>query len=286
MIIIKKNYVTLIIDIEKSKTYKIRDRNYIQRYMMLCVEQLNILFRDDIEFEVTFSAGDELQGMFLNVTSAVLYFRLLEIIMKPVQIRAGIGVGEWTVKIQEGMSTQQDGPAYHRARQAIEEAHKMQLHNVRIYSDRDDILANHLINASNSLKKLQISKQNIVLVILELLYPFITPQMSIDNNIIKILILEKLNYNKMRANRTEMRETSYNISKIPKATPIIIDGINIEAEEAIVKKYTSTVISEILGSTRQNADSIIKRGNSNKIRSLDFMALQYVEKAYGGKVWN
>lgn len=45
------------------------------------------------------------------------------------------------------------------------------------------------------------------------------------------------------------------------------------------------MISQILGSTRQNADSIMRRGNANKIRELDFIALQYVEKTYGGDIW-
>ena len=30
----------------------------------------------------------------------------------------------------------------------------------------------------------------------------------------------------------------------------------------------------------------MRRGNANKIRELDYVALQYVETVYGGKVWN
>lgn len=36
------------------------------------------------------------------------------------------------------MSTQQDGPAYHKARQAITEVYRNTLHNVKICSDKDE----------------------------------------------------------------------------------------------------------------------------------------------------
>jgi len=45
-------------------------------------------------------------------------------------------------------------------------------------------------------------------------------------------------------------------------------------------KNVSSVISEILGCSRQNVDSILRRGNANKIRELDYMALQYIERVY------
>lgn len=62
--------------------------------------------------------------------------------------------------------------------------------------------------------------------------------------------------------------------------PIYINGDIIEAEEQIMIKNVSSVISEILGCSRQNVDSILRRGNANKIRELDYMALQYIERVY------
>lgn len=61
---------------------------------------------------------------------------------------------------------------------------------------------------------------------------------------------------------------------------IYINGDIIEAEEQIMIKNVSSVISEILGCSRQNVDSILRRGNANKIRELDYMALQYIERVY------
>ena len=84
-------YVSLIMDIEKSKSYSISDRNEMQHYIDKCVKNLNNLFDEGIQCEVTFSAGDELQGLFNDVVTALLYFRMLEMLVKPVKIRAGHG---------------------------------------------------------------------------------------------------------------------------------------------------------------------------------------------------
>lgn len=143
-----RRYVCLIIDIEKSKKYSIDNRNQIQFYMDKYIRSLNMLFSKEFQCEVMFSAGDEVQGLFDNVISALLYFRLLEMLMHPVAIRAGIGIGEWTIKMEPRMSTKQDGPAYHNARRAIEEVHDRQLQNIRIYSEEDDDI---LLNTDKSL---------------------------------------------------------------------------------------------------------------------------------------
>ena len=282
-----RNYVSLIMDIEKSRTYMTEDRIEIQKYMSYCIDMLNELFRENIEHEVTFSAGDELQGLFNDTTVAVMYFRLFEMLLKPVKIRAGIGVGEWTIKIDNGSSTQQDGPAYHKARQAIEEVYRNTLHNVRICSDRDDIMANHLINASRTLKNQQIYMQNVALVILELLCPFVKWDMNVEKyQIVRELLEIKFEYRIGRARMSYLRNERFvenerlNFSEMWFLKPIYIDGKLEEAEEHIVVKNITSIIAEILNCSRQNVDNILKRGNSYKIRELDYMALQYIEKTY------
>ena len=69
-----RRYVCLIIDIEKSKKYSIDNRNQIQFYMDKYIRSLNMLFSKEFQCEVMFSAGDEVQGLFDNVISALLYF--------------------------------------------------------------------------------------------------------------------------------------------------------------------------------------------------------------------
>ena len=247
-----------------------------------------------IQCEATFSAGDEFQGLFNNAITALLYFRLFEMLITPVKIRAGIGIGDRAVKMEQRLSTQQDGPAYHNARQAIEEVHSMQLQNIRICSDEDDILANHLINASLPLKRQQIYMQNIVQVLVELLFPFVSVHINLDrHDSVKELIAIKLEYRLgskiggLYSRRNIVMEQGYlNLNEIPDSLPIYIDGKIADAESAIIKKNTAMIISEILQCSRQNVDSIMRRGNSNKIRELDYVALQYVKKNYGDNRWN
>jgi len=200
-------------------------------------------------------------------------------LLKPVKLRAGIGVGEWTIKIDNGTSTQQDGPAYHRARRAIKEVYGNALHNVRICSDNDDVMANHLINASRTLKEQQIYMQNIVLVILELLCPFVKRDMNADKHqIVRELLEMKFEYRIGRTGRTNLHKER--IAEGADLNLIYIDGMLREAQEQIIVKNISSAIAEILNCSRQNADNILKRGNSYKIRELDYMALQYIERMY------
>lgn len=294
------NYVSLIVDLKKSRTYKVSNRIEIQEFLLDCTDILNMIFATEIEFNVTFSAGDELQGLFKNVTAAYLYFRLLSMLVHPVQIRAGIGVGEWTIKIEQGTSTQQDGPAYHKARQAIEEVYKMQLQNIRICADEEDILGNYFINASNAFKIQQISKQHMVWVIMEFLYPFMNDRIYKKEicYLMEMLLERKYEYQFIRETKylnkyiTSQNNISWyndwelNLNKFEIIDPIDIDGILVEPESKILKRNISSVISELLGCSRQNVDGLIRRGNSNKIRELDYVALQYLERKYGKDRWN
>lgn len=286
-----RRYVCLIIDIEKSKKYSIDNRNQIQFYMDKYIRSLNMLFSKEFQCEVMFSAGDEVQGLFDNVISALLYFRLLEMLMHPVAIRAGIGIGEWTIKMEPRMSTKQDGPAYHNARRAIEEVHDRQLQNIRIYSEEDnDILLNNLINASLVLKQQQIYMQNIVQVLVELIFPFITEYANVDyygeiRQLIEIKFEYKLGAKNIKtySKRNWDKEKFLQFEAMPDIVPIYINGIIDDRESAIIKRNTANIISRILQCSRQNVDSIIRRGNINKIRELDYVALQYAEKIYGGR---
>ena len=277
-----KQYACLIMDIENSKKYDVSERNEIQQYMNQCINNLNGLFREDIQFEVTFSAGDELQGLFDNVVTALLYFRLFEILIAPVKIRAGVGVGDWTVKMESGLSTQQDGPAYHHAREAIDKVHGMQLQNIRICSDDMDDLVNYLLNASLPLKRQQIYMQNMVQALIELLFPFVAANENAEKYVyIKELVGLKFEY-RIGSKKSELY-TKRNLDKLPNALPIEINGEIGDAESMIIKKNTATIISQILQCSRQNVDTIMRRGNSNKIRELDYVALQYVRKTFGVK---
>ncbi len=285
-----REYVSLIIDIENSRVYSPVDRNNIQGLIVETIKCLNKVFDSALEFCVAFSAGDEVQGLFRDITSAVLYLRIFEMMLSPVKIRAGFGIGEWNIKIEHGVSTQQDGPAYHRGREAIEAVRKTLMQRYRINSDNDNALINNLLNASYVLKEQQGDMQNIVLIIMELLYPFEKKGSTVyDYNTIKGLIEMKYNYcNVMNSSSTlagklnrKVKIQNSNTESLKIVEPIFIDGINFDSEKIIIKKNMSKNIAAIVDSTRQNVDMLIKRGNSIIIRNMDYIALQYIEREYG-----
>lgn len=263
------NYVSLIADIENSRGYSVLERNHIQKYMFRYIEALNQVFEKSLEFSVVFSAGDEIQGLFRDITDAVLYMRILEMLIRPVKMRVGIGIGEWNIKIEDGVSTQQDGPAYHRARTALDEVRKKQIQRYRIISDAcDDELVNNLLNASYVLKEQQGDMQNTAYIMMELLYPFIKAGEILDYDVIVELFEGK-----------HESRIGTGIEKI--SEPVIIDGKNFDSEKVIIKRGMSTHIAKIMGCSRQNTDKLIKRGYAIAIRNMDYVALQYIEREYG-----
>lgn len=111
-------FTALIMDIEKSRQWDTGRRTRIQNRILKNMNVLNRFSRSGIRFEVDFSAGDEVQGLFYTPSAAYLYSRLFRLLLLPVVIRTGLGIGPLTVEIENGRSAMQDGPAYHRAREA------------------------------------------------------------------------------------------------------------------------------------------------------------------------
>ena len=136
--------------------------------------------------------------------------------------------------------------------------------------------------------------QNIVLVSLELLYPFVTERMHLENyKLVQELIELKYGYrlgtktfSVVGRKHNEADVENIELPEVPFIKTIAIDGKETEPEEIIIKKNTATVLSEMLNCTRQNINTIMKRGNAYKIRELDYVALQYLKKTYGGEEWN
>lgn len=285
------NYASLIIDIEKSRAYSSDERNELQCYILKCLEKLNELYKGYLEREMTFSAGDEVQGLFLDLISAIRYFRLFELLLKPVQLRAGIGIGEWTIRIEGRMSTYQDGPVYHRARQAIKDVSQKQFHNISVNNGMPDdaqmFWVNYLINAAKELKAQQNDRQNEVQVMTELLFPFVDldrdDELSSSNERkVECFDVEVVNELLEIKNEYEIRKNKGIEHKRYRKNDIIISPIDIsekiiDVEKLLVIKNGASIMAELMGCSRQNVDKIIRRGNVYKIREMDYMAFRYLK---------
>ena len=136
------------------------------------IKILNKIFKNSIEKEVEFSAGDEIQGLFISPQSAYLYYRLFSMLIFPIEIHCGIGLGTWDIVIDNASSTVQDGTVYHNARKAIDEAKKSLEYSVLFYSKtKYDMIINSLINSNNLLSTKQSKYQNNLMLLTEILYP-------------------------------------------------------------------------------------------------------------------
>jgi len=285
-----KNYTALIIDLKKSKEYDIADRVNLQEYLLECIKNLNQLFEKGIVHNVIFGAGDELQGLFFDTVTAIMYFRLLKIMIYPSALRAGIGIGGWSVRIEGGTSTEQDGPVYHNARNAIEEVYKMQTQDIRIYSGQgNDIWGNHLLNNSNGLLRSQNRTQSTLQLLVEIMYPFyrkkniLTEYVNIMTSILEMkqaFCSDK--YRSYNTNLDTNGKIDYNEVKV--IDPIYLDKLIQEPENVIIQKGMPGELAKIMNKTRQNIDRVLKRGNIVNIRCMDYMALQFVQANYESEV--
>lgn len=267
-------YVPMIVDIVDSKNLSSTDRKKLQIQLIEYIDCLNQIFAQHLRFEVTFSAGDELQGLFHHLVGGLMYVRLLELLIHPIKLRAGFGVGEITVLIEDGTTNQQDGPAYHMARQALSEIYDSEFHRYKVLGElSDQPFINHLINVSSGYIGNQTLVQNRLLLAMEVAYPF---QFNSPEHL-------RLDFSKLPAMVNYKFEEDYHLEVVD---PIEIDVPHQEPIEKTIAKFGATTkLSAMLSYNRQAADSAIKRGEVFRIRNLDYVALQYmVTHEKGGDV--
>ncbi len=269
------NYTTMMIDIVQSKKIDKKDREKLQIYIKNCLETLNDIFKPELEFEVIFSAGDEFQGLFRRAESAVLYFRLLKMLLAPIQIRCGIGYGKWDIRVEGGTSSEQDGPTYHYAREAIRLVQDRKDYDILFNSKsvRDGYL-NTLLNTRSLLVRGQSLKQNRVQLLVEMISPLIDKELMIydNDNILRIykLIEEKSTYK---------FDYEHEIFPFDIAGDVGIGDSGMIIEVPVVKGLSS-IIAGITKTTRQNIESTIKKANIGYIRNIDLTSILYIKDNY------
>lgn len=169
-------YAVLMVDLKGSRLYEPERRNALQQYLVELTEALNRIFAPAMARELEFNGGDEIQGLFSEPSGALLCLRLLQRAVFPVPIHGGIGVGEWTVRTPERDTFYQDGPVYHRAREAIELAKKERDYMALLCTGGDgDRVLNAMLNAACRLTEQNSSHQNDLALLLELCFPVTLP---------------------------------------------------------------------------------------------------------------
>lgn len=96
----------------------------------------------------TFSRGDEIQAVVAGALSSPALLRKLRYYCLPLQLRIGIGIGRITSGLGAGNSWEMNGPAFHRARQALDELKQHRHWRTRLVSGDPglDQMMNTLLN--------------------------------------------------------------------------------------------------------------------------------------------
>ncbi|MCK9245653.1 MAG: SatD family protein [Anaerolineaceae bacterium] len=149
--------IAIIGDMIKSKA--IPNRRQAQEQLGAVLQKVNQHQEASFASKFTITLGDEFQGVLKDSTGL---FRLLDQIsfsMLPIQLRFGLGVGNLTTGFDPASSIGADGPAYWKAREAIEYVHKNNDYgraNIQLLAQEPDLTVN-LINEILKLTALQVS---------------------------------------------------------------------------------------------------------------------------------
>lgn len=114
-----KKYCVIIGDIVQSK--EIKNRGLLQRKFYAALEKINKQFASQIVSKFTVTLGDEFQGVLKDLSSGYAVVNVIQEMFFPVKLRFGVGRGRIATRLRkEAMGM--DGPAFHFAREAVEEA--------------------------------------------------------------------------------------------------------------------------------------------------------------------
>lgn len=154
-------YTAIIGDIIDSK--KSDDRNTIQKKMKEVLEHINKQYQGFIASKFMITLGDEFQGLLKDRSMIMTIITEIEMLMFPVEIRFGVGIGDITTDINFNNSIEIDGPAYNRARDMINTLQKKKSQYEEVYSNimlctgeenkEIDYLMNSVLSVCSTLKR-------------------------------------------------------------------------------------------------------------------------------------
>lgn len=283
-----EKYTALLVDIRNSRGYAAASRYEVQSYMRACMGCLNDIFSSSLACEMMFSAGDEIQGLFRFPGAAYLYLRLLRLAMAPVGLRAGIGVGGWETVMTGGVSTEQDGTAYHRAREAIDTVHEEKDRGILLLSDKKrDMALNACLHASEKLVGNCTHNQKMLMLLTEILYPLVQGKAAPACAYRELL---QLVWNPARQpslwkNPQKGRTAVLNWESGVESCPVVVEKALLDkayVNGSFDVKGLSTTLSGLLGISRQSVEKSVKSAAVYECRELDAAILKMLAQTFGG----
>ena len=280
-------YAALMFDIVESRHYQ--GRYDIQNTLMNAVSYLNHLYKQDIKKEVVSSAGDEFQGLFLNLQAAFLYIRKLQLLIYPIKIRCGIGYGEIKYDVEGWASSAFDGEAYYLARDAINQISKRK-NNAIFFNTRSnfDKYLNMLSFSSVEMK----ARQSQVARWIELLSDIILPIKPVEEDISfyqfildmrhRIILSERWNKIYDKSREIEPLHTDFHfLFEIRGEFTSKEDYSNKLFVEEFWSHGMSTALAQAMDTSRQNIDRYVSLGKIKDSRTMD----KAIYELLGEQIW-
>lgn len=270
----------LMFDVVESRRYY--ERYDVQDILMCSVQYLNSLYKNRIKKEVVASAGDEFQGLFLDIQSAFAYIRKLQLLVYPIKLRCGIGFGEIKYDIDSWLSTAFDGEAYYLCRDAINAVSYKKSNAICFNTaSKYDRYLNAFCRSNAEIKSRQSQMARLIELIADIIYPLneIEEDMGFYAFILnkRLKLIEQETWNKVRGKYREVNplnidfeylftikkeiehQREYNNSIY--SSPIIMEDFWLHG--------MSTYIAKSLNTTRQNIDRYVSLGKIKESRTAD-----------------
>jgi len=115
-------YLVIIGDIIKSR--ELNNRYQVQQEFDSAVHETQQTYGEGLISPITLTIGDEFQSVMRNGRGLFKIIDDLDLKMRPVQLRYGIGIGKINTAINSKISIGMDGPAFHMARDALDRCKK------------------------------------------------------------------------------------------------------------------------------------------------------------------
>ena len=114
--------IAVIGDMIKSRS--ISDRYRAQQVLQEELHRINLRYQASLASKFTVTLGDEFQGLIKNSHGLLRLLDEISFALLPIRFRFGIGIGTLNTEIDPTTSLGADGPAYWKAREAIDFVHK------------------------------------------------------------------------------------------------------------------------------------------------------------------
>lgn len=268
-------YAAMMFDVVESRKYT--ERHEVQKILMNCVDYLNNMYRYSIKKDVVSSAGDEFQGLFLDLHSAFLYIRKLQLLVYPIKLRCAIGYGELKYDVEEWESSALDGEAYYLARDAMKSMAK-EKNNAICFNTKTKY--DKYLNTMGSSNMQVKSDQSQIAHLIELIADIILPIVYMEE--------DRQFYEYILQNRWKLINQEHWNKTIGRYKDAEILNINYEILFESTEEYSkwktseypfcmnefwafgmSTKIAKIMNTTRQNIDRYISLGKIKESRTMD-----------------